>query len=194
MCKGKCTLTPCQSLAASPFPVFRYKCRLETEIPNTRIYRSVVRGVLVCVLLLGFSRYENHPSIHLSTKISTAAERGKQTNPLHDYYYCTAVLLLWWVLKSGEPLCVGGFPGSQRRRCKAMGPKDAGVFLTQTGTRRAGQVEDAVDADQLEEMVAGVAQTSQSTLLLKKKKEMREVRMVLCGSCEGLFICRRSRA
>lgn len=75
-----------------------------------------------------------------------------------------------------------------------MGTKDSGVFLTQTGTRRAGQVEDAVDADQLEEMVAGVAQTSQSTLLLKKKKEMREVRMVVCGSCEGLFICRQSRA
>ncbi|CAM9403595.1 unnamed protein product, partial [Sphacelaria rigidula] len=35
--------------------------------------------------------------------------------------------------------------------------------------------DDAIDADQLEEMVAGVAQTSQSTLLLKKKKEMREV-------------------
>ncbi|CAN0187108.1 unnamed protein product [Pylaiella littoralis] len=53
--------------------------------------------------------------------------------------------------------------------------KDGGVFVTQKGKRRGGQAEDAVDADQLEEMVAGVAQTSQSTLLLKKKKEMREV-------------------
>lgn len=54
--------------------------------------------------------------------------------------------------------------------------KDQGVFLTQTGKRRGhSHADDAVDADQLEEMVAGVAQTSQSTLLLKKKKEMREV-------------------
>ncbi|CAM9111371.1 unnamed protein product [Hapterophycus canaliculatus] len=56
-----------------------------------------------------------------------------------------------------------------------MASKEEGVFLTQNGKRRGGQAEDAVDADQLEEMVAGVAQTSQSTLLLKKKKEMREV-------------------
>ncbi|CBJ31072.1 conserved unknown protein [Ectocarpus siliculosus] len=56
-----------------------------------------------------------------------------------------------------------------------MANKEEGVFLTQKGKRRGGQAEDAVDADQLEEMVAGVAQTSQSTLLLKKKKEMREV-------------------
>lgn len=53
--------------------------------------------------------------------------------------------------------------------------KKAGFFLTQKATRQVGQAEDAVDADQLEEMVAGVAQTSQSTLLLRKKKEMREV-------------------
>lgn len=53
--------------------------------------------------------------------------------------------------------------------------KNQGIFLTQKGNRRVCQAEDAVDADQLEEMVAGVAQTSQSTLLLKKKKEMREV-------------------
>lgn len=67
-----------------------------------------------------------------------------------------------------------------------MGTKDdpGGVFLTQKSTRRVGQVEDAVDADQLEEMVAGVAQTSQSTLLLKKKKEMREVRILVCRSYE----------
>ena len=56
-----------------------------------------------------------------------------------------------------------------------MATKEEGVFVTQKGNRRGGQAEDAVDADQLEEMVAGVAQTSQSTLLLKKKKEMREV-------------------
>ncbi|CAM9522761.1 unnamed protein product [Scytosiphon promiscuus] len=56
-----------------------------------------------------------------------------------------------------------------------MASKEEGVFLTQNGKRRGGQEKDAVDADQLEEMVAGVAQTSQSTLLLKKKKEMREV-------------------
>lgn len=56
-----------------------------------------------------------------------------------------------------------------------MALKDDGVFVTQKGKRRGDQAEDAVDADQLEEMVAGVAQTSQSTLLLKKKKEMREV-------------------
>ncbi|CAM9871749.1 unnamed protein product [Ectocarpus sp. 4 AP-2014] len=56
-----------------------------------------------------------------------------------------------------------------------MANKEEGVFLTQKAKRRGGQAEDAVDADQLEEMVAGVAQTSQSTLLLKKKKEMREV-------------------
>eukprot|EP00752_Nemacystus_decipiens_P012126 g10751.t1 len=56
-----------------------------------------------------------------------------------------------------------------------MAGKEEGVFVTQKGKRRGGQTEDAVDADQLEEMVAGVAQTSQSTLLLKKKKEMREV-------------------
>lgn len=53
--------------------------------------------------------------------------------------------------------------------------EEGGVFVTQKEKRRGGQAEDAVDADQLEEMVAGVAQTSQSTLLLKKKKEMREV-------------------
>lgn len=57
-----------------------------------------------------------------------------------------------------------------------MTMKDKGFFLTQKGKRR-GQADDAIDADQLEEMVAGVAQTSQSTLLLKKKKEMREVRL-----------------
>lgn len=61
-----------------------------------------------------------------------------------------------------------------------MANKEEGVFLTQKGKRRGGQAEDAVDADQLEEMVAGVAQTSQSTLLLKKKKEMREVCPRLC--------------
>lgn len=54
--------------------------------------------------------------------------------------------------------------------------KDQGFFLTQKGKRRGDKAaDDAVDADQLEEMVAGVTQTSQSTLLLKKKKEMREV-------------------
>lgn len=57
-----------------------------------------------------------------------------------------------------------------------MGLNDGGVFVTQKANkRRSGHAQDAVDADQLEEMVAGVAQTSQSTLLLKKKKEMREV-------------------
>lgn len=57
-----------------------------------------------------------------------------------------------------------------------MGLNDGGVFVTQKAyKRRPGHAQDAVDADQLEEMVAGVAQTSQSTLLLKKKKEMREV-------------------
>lgn len=56
-----------------------------------------------------------------------------------------------------------------------MAAKEEGVFVTQKGKRRGGEADDAVDADQLEEMVAGVAQTSQSTLLLKKKKEMREV-------------------
>lgn len=66
--------------------------------------------------------------------------------------------------------------------------KDGGVFVTQKGKRRGGQAEDAVDADQLEEMVAGVAQTSQSTLLLKKKKEMREVWLSL--SCKGLCVLR----
>lgn len=60
-----------------------------------------------------------------------------------------------------------------------MGLNDGGVFVTQKANKRRsaghGHAQDAVDADQLEEMVAGVAQTSQSTLLLKKKKEMREV-------------------
>ncbi len=60
-----------------------------------------------------------------------------------------------------------------------MTTNEEGVFLTQKGNRRGGQAKDAVDADQLEEMVAGVAQTSQSTLLLKKKKEMREVLCML---------------
>ncbi|CAM9150943.1 unnamed protein product, partial [Choristocarpus tenellus] len=49
---------------------------------------------------------------------------------------------------------------------------DEGCFVTQRGNRKLG---DRVDVDQLEEMVASVTQTSQSTLLLKKKKEMREV-------------------
>lgn len=61
-----------------------------------------------------------------------------------------------------------------------MGNNDEGVFVTQKAKRRSGHAQDAVDADQLEEMVAGVAQTSQSTLLLKKKKEMREVGPSLC--------------
>lgn len=59
-----------------------------------------------------------------------------------------------------------------------MGLNEGGVFVTQKANKRRsgnGHAHDAVDADQLEEMVAGVAQTSQSTLLLKKKKEMREV-------------------
>lgn len=59
-----------------------------------------------------------------------------------------------------------------------MAMKEKGFFLTQKGKRR-GEADDAIDSDQLEEMVAGVAQTSQSTLLLKKKKEMREVRCSL---------------
>lgn len=67
-----------------------------------------------------------------------------------------------------------------------MAAKEEGVFVTQKGNRRGGQAKDAVDADQLEEMVAGVAQTSQSTLLLKKKKEMREVYL------ERVQFCRTS--
>lgn len=73
-----------------------------------------------------------------------------------------------------------------------MGLNDGGVFVTQKANkRRAGHAhQDAVDADQLEEMVAGVAQTSQSTLLLKKKKEMREVSpSVDCGRDEGVWVC-----
>lgn len=75
-----------------------------------------------------------------------------------------------------------GGPGDH---CFSSIMKDQGsIFLTQKGKRR-GRADDAIDADQLEEMVAGVAQTSQSTLLLKKKKEMREV----CGACTGWRNC-----
>lgn len=74
-----------------------------------------------------------------------------------------------------------------------MGLNDGGVFVTQKANkRRAGHAhQDAVDADQLEEMVAGVAQTSQSTLLLKKKKEMREVSPSTdCGRDKGVCMYR----
>lgn len=70
-----------------------------------------------------------------------------------------------------------------------MATKEEGVFVTQKGKRRGGQAEDAVDADQLEEMVAGVAQTSQSTLLLKKKKEMREVVCLCCRMPCMVVLC-----
>jgi chromosome segregation ATPase len=49
-----------------------------------------------------------------------------------------------------------------------------GFFLTQNGLRTEGSL--TVGMDELQELVAGVTQKStQSTLLMKKKKEMREV-------------------
>jgi chromosome segregation ATPase len=49
-----------------------------------------------------------------------------------------------------------------------------GFFLTQNGLRAEGSL--TVGMDELQELVAGVTQKStQSTLLMKKKKEMREV-------------------
>mmetsp|Transcript_2682 Transcript_2682/g.3414 ORF Transcript_2682/g.3414 Transcript_2682/m.3414 type:complete len:386 (+) Transcript_2682:103-1260(+) len=49
----------------------------------------------------------------------------------------------------------------------------SGAFITQTG-QNADHFR-GVEVGELEALVSGIAQTSQSTLLLKKKKEMREV-------------------
>lgn len=57
--------------------------------------------------------------------------------------------------------------------------KDKSAFLTQKGRRR-GHSDDVVGANQPGEVLAGIAQTSQSTLLLRKKKEMREVAYRVC--------------
>ena len=57
-------------------------------------------------------------------------------------------------------------------------PSAPATFITETGGDAFdAPFEDlfAEDVGELESLVAGVTQTSQSTLLLKKRKEMREV-------------------
>lgn len=57
--------------------------------------------------------------------------------------------------------------------------KDPSFFVTQKGKRRVNTKINDVDAQKLEEMLANVARTSQSTLLLIKNREMCEVRVFL---------------
>lgn len=71
--------------------------------------------------------------------------------------------------------------------------KNPSFFVTQKGRRRANTKND-VDEQQLEEMLASVARTSQSTLLLKKNKEMCEVRVFVETNPNTLlskFVCFR---
>lgn len=67
--------------------------------------------------------------------------------------------------------------------------KKRSVFLTQKGKRR-GHVDACIGADRVKEMVAEAAQTSQSVLLLKKKKEMREVIPVVEATTRDRTGCR----
>jgi len=55
---------------------------------------------------------------------------------------------------------------------KGGGGEGGGIFLTQKAEKIT---EIKKEIDELEELLQGVSQTSQSTLLLKKRKEMREV-------------------
>lgn len=60
--------------------------------------------------------------------------------------------------------------------------KDESFFVTQKSKRRDQQLgEDAANTAVLDDLLVGVAQASQSTRLLRKRKEMREV----CWSCRA---------